>query len=618
MNKKTKDFLIKAFLLFIVGVFSLFEISNFLLGVGRNTIIKVGKRNISITHFMKSLNQNRMALYKNNPKEDTIIYLNSPEFKYDILDRVLKEELLNNEIYNLKINLTKKNIAKIISQNQNFLDEKGKFDDVSFQTFLKSIDLSEKEYLEYFAEYYSRALLISLIYETPLLINDIISKVATYKNQIRQADIFTINLKTLPIQVKNPSLEEQKKYYDEFQEIFKMPEQRKLSYIELDINNYTKNISISEKQIKAEYNRNQDAYKIAESRDIYYLASTNKNVMKLIKKELDNGGDVLQLAKQYLNRDKKYIHITDVKKGMLESDLEKQIEALRDKEYSDIIKNNNFYAIFYIEKFYPETKLSFDNVKASIRKDLFKNQKEEIVLNLIVKLEDKLLTADNLKELADEFKLKIKNLGYLSKDKLLSMNLCKNKEVEELFKYQIGDLSDLIETNENKYKVFFVEDIKLARYRTFEEVKNEITKQMVNKKKIELAEIKINEIVKELKTSQNLALIAQKYNLQIKNNITVKNTNKEYSQNFIDNLYNLKKIGDISEPSKENETVYKISILRSIKNLTNKDKEFVSLNEITEKFTISLQNSALTNYLDNYLQHKYDIKVNDRLLREVE
>ena len=73
--------------------------------------------------------------------------------------------------------------------------------------------------------------------------------------------------------------------------------------------------------------------------------------------------------------------------------------------HSEILENNGFYAVFYIEKIRSAKQLSYGEVRLSIKKDLFDNQKEEIVMDNVAKLEDAILSAENLKEIANEFTL---------------------------------------------------------------------------------------------------------------------------------------------------------------------------------------------------------------------
>jgi len=133
-----------------------------------------------------------------------------------------------------------------------------------------------------------------------------------------------------------------------------------------------------------------------------------------------------------------------------------------------------------------------------------------------------------------------------------------------------------------------------------------------------LAEAKIPEIEKELRKSKNISTTAKKYNLKINWNVEIKKDNQKHSQTFIDNLYSLKKIGDASKASREGKNLYKISVLRSIKNLNEGDKDYISRTDVINELNTSLQNSLLTNYFEKYLKDKYSVAINAKMLEQVD
>ena len=124
---KTKFAGILVFIMIIPFVFwgmgSMFSSGN------TNTIAKINKTNISTQEFIDYLNGSSIP-------QDTIRENLDKNIIEELLSGLVSSTLLDLEIKDYKLILSKKTLLKLIKENKNFLDEDGNFQRIKYEKFL--------------------------------------------------------------------------------------------------------------------------------------------------------------------------------------------------------------------------------------------------------------------------------------------------------------------------------------------------------------------------------------------------------------------------------------------------------------------------------------------------
>jgi len=617
LKKLSQNIIAKTFLLFVAGTFVLFGITDFLMGSGRFNVAKIGKQNISINQLSNDINTRRNLIYRSSEASpETLDFLNSAQFKKELLIETIRKQLFINEADKLKITKSKISIAKKITNNKNFI-RNNTFNKTVFINYLKNIESTEKQYINEQITNTTLNLLTETIILPNLSIEHVIKDIVKQNNEIRKADVITISKKSLPLD--NPiriSVKEKVKYYEAHKNSFTIPELRKVSYITIDP--LKEKTVIPEQKIKEEYENNKQDYTKPETRNLYYFATEDKITSEEILKDLQEKQSIKDIGKKYLDKNKKDIFMENIRQEMLDKDIRKTVFSIQEKEFTNIIESKGFYVIFYVDKIDPSRTLSLAESKEMIKELLESEIKDQLYIKTTRELEDELLLAESMDQLASKFKTKKQILKYISKDKIKNIKIPGLKNPEIIFEYEKYDFSDMLPIQGNQYVIFFIEDIKPAANKEFKIVENEInetlTQQQQGKKLQELA----NRVTKQLRNSNNLKMVLLRNNLKIQKNKTItRNDFDKYSSEFIDNLFSVKKVEEISKPSREASNIYKIAILKNIKFRQEDDKGYIDENTIRNEFLTSIKKDLIGQYMD-YLTEKYEVKINEKTLGMLE
>ena len=84
----------KIFLGFLGLTFIMFGVSSFILGGKTSWVAKVGNKTITYDKFLQTAQNDKEAIYRSNPNKDVTKYLNSDQFKQDVLGRMVTRNLV--------------------------------------------------------------------------------------------------------------------------------------------------------------------------------------------------------------------------------------------------------------------------------------------------------------------------------------------------------------------------------------------------------------------------------------------------------------------------------------------------------------------------------------------
>ena len=254
----------------------------------------------------------------------------------------------------------------------------------------------------------------------------------------------------------------------------------------------------------------------------------------------------------------------------------------------------------------PETKI-ISYIDINLSKYNAEKAKQELS-----NLEDLILSAKNIDEIANQYETIKKIINYNEK----------NKKVPDDFNFEIldysaGTFSDLVYKDNNIYRIYYLENIIPEYYLSLEKSKNDIVKIIkADNKKLEEAEA-LKRIHKQLKNS-DIEKVALRNGFKFEKNIVIYRTNVKYPETFVDALYkNIKKVNSLIEPifdAENNE--YLIGQIKSVKDIADTNTNFMS--EITQqKILNNSYNNSVMQSFDNYLFHTNKIIVNDQLLNSL-
>ena len=362
---KTKIAGIFVFIMIIPFVFwgmgSMFSSGN------TNTIVKINDTNISTEEFIDYLNNSGVP--QNTIREN----LNNNIIE-ELLSGLISTKILDLEIEEYELIISKESLLKLIKKNQNFLDDQGNFQRLKYEKFLLENNQSAPQF------------------ELRL------------KNRELQKNLFSF----VGAGTVSPKFLVKKLYKDENRKL-------EVDYINLDMF-YKKKDSFTDNDIKKFLEENKDTLKV-EYIDFNYSVINPKNLIgvdeinqtffdKIDQIEIDISNE-LPFETIVTNFNLKSKQIKDFRLTYDKSDIEKKIFEVRNNEF-DIIEVKDDYILYKIIKSDQRSPNIDDLVlREEILGLMYEKNKYEYNKDLIKNIDEKNFNNKNFVEMGSN---KIKNL----------------------------------------------------------------------------------------------------------------------------------------------------------------------------------------------------------------
>ncbi|MEL3973725.1 peptidyl-prolyl cis-trans isomerase [Rossellomorea oryzaecorticis] len=176
--------------------------------------------------------------------------------------------------------------------------------------------------------------------------------------------------------------------YNSFDEEYTEDEETVKAQIETDLlleELLTKDVEISEEEMKSFYEQNEEMYSIPKMYNLKQIKVSDKAQAGQVVKELEDGSnfDVLAMERStdvqsaHLGGEIGYIPADG---ELLSPEAVKELDSLKEGQWSQPVKSGSDYVIYLLEDIMKERNYSYDDVKSQIRRQLAIEQVETPLL----------------------------------------------------------------------------------------------------------------------------------------------------------------------------------------------------------------------------------------------
>jgi len=618
----------------IVGLsFVLFGISGFITGMPNSWVLKIDNEKFSVNSFEKALDLDRRVIRSvkgSSPEIEN--YLNSEKFKSDVANRLVRKILIQKISNEIGAFGSKKLILKTVAEDTNFQDKDGKFDHDKFSNFLKNNGLDEERYIQEVSNEVSAEMIVqSFSMATPVNFKNAL-ELEEFNQEKRIADVIKITKDNVR-GITPPSEEEISKFHLENKSLYKTKELRQATYFEIDPKTLESSATATPEEIKKYYDNNSTLFTLEESKDFYHINFEKKEQAQEFYQKLTSTLDpsksntkeqFVKIAKNFGKKNIKDIALEKITKNALPQEISSAISTLSPNQLSEIIESKIGFHIFLLNNINPSKQIPFDEIKNKINEKLIAEKKDKILQDSISKINDSLMTAKTLKEVAEKFNLKIIKINAPFNLDGQNENNIEIAEIKELngftknaFSLKQNQPSKLFSNDKNgKYYALEIEKIITSRDPEIQEIKSKIIADIIDKKKqSELGKL-AQKIQKEISENPSQALfIASKNGLTVERYKTFPRTfyidlgssKMPYKNQFLEELF-MTKIGNATNASPVSSNEYLIGIVRESKKANFNAEETI---QAKKKAVESFANDVMIEY-NEYLQKKYPIEINQK------
>lgn len=504
-------------LIIICVPFALWGIQNYLDTGEEAPVASVGDKDF----FQRDVNR-AYEQYSQNLQGMTI---DEQSLKAQALEKLIKDEVLLQYVHDKGL-VTTDDTAREFIQSLPYFQVDGKFDEKRYKTMLNLQKMSSMEFVNRIKNALIMEQFQRSIIDSSFATKYDVESFFKIQNQQRDVNYITVAVQKL---AEQPSDQEIETYYQQHQDLYQIPEQVSVEYIELSLEDMAKTIAVTDDKLKAFYEEQKDQYTTAERRKISHIlfAINDKTDEKTAlekalkaKKELANK-DFAALAAEV--SDDKLTAKTGgdlglFNAGTMEKPFEDAASALKLGEVSDPVKSAFGYHLIKVTELVPGEVKSFDSVKNEVTKAYQKAQAENAFYEAGETLTEMSYEhPDNLKTVADALGVTIKKSNLFTKDK--GDGIADNEKIRSAaFAEEVlhGNNSTPIELGTDRLVVLRMLEHKAAAARELKDVKQDIVAVLQADKAKQLAVEKAKQIKAKLQAGESIQAIAAENKLQVK------------------------------------------------------------------------------------------------------
>lgn len=620
-------------ILSIVGLsFVLFGISDFITGIPNSWVLKIDNEKFGVNFFEKSLELDRKVIRSvkgSNPEIEN--YLNSEKFKSDVANRLIRKVLIQKISNEVGAFGSKKLILKTVAEDVNFQDKDGKFDHEKFSNFLKNNGLDEERYIQEVSNEVSAEMIIqSFSMASPVNFKNAL-EIEEFNQEKRIADIVKITKENVR-GIATPNDEEIVKFYEEKKTIYKTKEYRKVAYFEVNPKIFESAVNVEEPEAKKYYDDNLALFSVEESKDFYHMIFEKKEQAQEFYEKISSALDstksnikeqFVKISKTSYKKNLKDISLERITKNALPAEISNSISGLKINELSTVIESKLGFHVFLFHTLNEKKQIAFDEVKSKIIEKLIAEKKDKSTQDSIAKINDSLIVAKSLKEVAEKFNLKIITSSLINaegknenNDEALETKLFADF-VKNSFALKKNQPSKIfLNEQDGKYYALQIEEIIESRTPNLEEVKSKIIVDIIDQKKqSELSKL-AKQIQKEISENPSKILsVASKYGLAIERSkilprvfyIDLGSSKMPYKNPFLEEIFAIK-VGESTKAISSSQGEYLIALVREVKKAKLGAEETI---QAKKKAVDMFANDIMFEY-NEYLQKKYPIELNQK------
>jgi peptidyl-prolyl cis-trans isomerase D len=524
LRNQTQSIFFKIFLGLLICGFALWGVGDLTGGINKKPVLSVEDKKITTEEVLFNLNKLRYSSPQRPSLQETV----KNGMLQNVLNKLEQEILINKEAEYLNLYVPLSLQTKIIRQEQSFKNPLGTFSENKYLQSLSNAGLSEEKYLEIIKTEANFKQLSMPFLSNEFYNDQIVKNIIDWQNEVRNIQ-FEILKYIDKKEIKEPSLNSLKQFYEDNKASYTFPKTRDIKYIEITPSNFQDQIKISNKQINDRYEIDKSIYITEEKRRIFQVVSQNEAKINEFKRLVNEGNKFESVAKKIFNFTEKDIDIGFLSKSELPN---KSADSLFSKNINDIvgpIKTEFGYNIYKIVNITSKKEIKYEDAIKDIKKTLLKEYSIEKLYEKLDIIEDLIAEGNTLEEISQSevFKniISIKKLNKISQDSFLH-SFTKDKVflnqgrkfLKTIWSSNLNQISDLININNDTYILIQVENENKKQNLIFEEVKIKVLDQWIDAEIKKQTKLKLKKLITTRNEQLKLSGIIKR-NQQYLNNI---------------------------------------------------------------------------------------------------
>ncbi len=512
---KAKSWIVKILFVFLILAFAAWGIGDIFANrtVGK-PVLKVGAMQYSRQEFARDL-QERLKQFRQQG-----LSINAQQFAAlggieQILSTATNRLLL--EQYSDELGLTvPQNVAIAeIQSNPAFQGAGGKFDRDRFLAVLQQNGLSEGGFVAMVQEDLRRQQLIGPSFATVVAPKALVDTIFAYEGETRGADLLTIPDAAMTA-VADPDQAALEKYYQENIGHYQRPEYRALVVLHLTAEEFAKQVTVADDQLKSEFETRKAEFETPETRAVEQVVVQDQAKADAIVAAVKSGKSFADAVQEATGGAP--VDLGDVTKDKLPADIAEQTFTLAADATSEPLKSAFGLHVVHVKSIAPASAKSFDEVKEQLRGEIALAQAGDAMASAVNQLDDTLAGGASVEDAAAKLGLtaqKVDAVDAEGKDRD-GKDLGLSPEILALGQQTEAGGTSLVSTlSDGSYAVVQVPSVTAAEPKPLTEVTDQVKSEWLAQARRDAADAKAKDIVEKLKAGGDLAALGTELGLTV-------------------------------------------------------------------------------------------------------
>ena len=423
--------IVQVFLALITLPFAFWGVDSYMRSAGPgNDVASVGESKITAQQFQQSWrDQMDRARQQLGPKFRQEQF-DTPEMRQSVVNSLIDQRLLLLEASKSRLGVDNALLIEIISSMPS-LQVDGKFSKARYEAALAAQGMTPDQFEARMRQDMTMQQLVGAIGDTGIVSNAAAEMMLRIQSEERQVAEVRITPEQFAGEVKLDA-EAAKKFYDENQKQFQMPELVRAEFVVLSLDSLLAQVTVSEAEVKQWYESHLDRYQQQEERRASHIlvtlaagasdtdkAKAREKAEEVLKDIQKNPAKFAELAKQHSQDPGSAANGGDLgffARGMMVKPFEEAVFKQKQGEISGLVQSDFGYHIIKVTGIKEGKQKKLDEVRAEIEGELKRQgaqrryaEAAETFTNMVYEQSDSLVPA------AEKFKLKVQQSQLLPK-----------------------------------------------------------------------------------------------------------------------------------------------------------------------------------------------------------
>ena len=472
---------------------------------GEDYVAVVAGEKIHRQEFDQALRMQQESMRESMGDSFNINMLDNPEVRVSVLESLIQQRLLNHEASRIGLAVLDSQLVEVI-QDISVFQQDGKFSNQQYKEILRNQGMDAVRFESRVRQDMLRQQVIDAYTKNGFISNTVAKNIMRLSEEKREISLVQIQPEQFLSKIK-PSDEAIKSYYDSHQTKFRQPEQVKVEYLVLSVDDLAKQVQVSTdetisyfKEHKAEFGQVEErrashillsAPTTASDTDIAAARSKAEEIILQIKQAPQSFADLAKQHSQDAGSADKGGDLGFFGRGTMVKAFEDEIFQMEVEEIRGPVQTEFGFHIIKLSEIKAGKEVNFDEVKEQVLEKLKKQKSEKEFGEMAEDFRNMVYEqSDSLQPAAETFRLPIKESGWINRKEGKSPYLTDKKLLQAIFSEDSIDNKQNTETVEVSTDTLVsarVLDYRPAAMRSMSIVKEEIIKLVAHQQAVDQA-----------------------------------------------------------------------------------------------------------------------------------